>query len=101
MKSARLITPEHLQGIGEIIVVWARLEAHMLRALRALLKIKWSNALSLFWHTDYQHRRDRIINLVYIRYRQKDAAPRREFDTIVKRLDAAHKIRNIVAHTIW
>jgi hypothetical protein len=37
MASERIITPKHYQGIGEIIVTWARLETHIFQTLRALL----------------------------------------------------------------
>ncbi len=60
------ITDDHYKAIGEVVVTWARLENHTVRALQALLTIDFNSALAVFWHMQYKERRNRLVNLVYL-----------------------------------
>ncbi len=95
------ITDDHYKAIGEVVVTWARLENHTVRALQALLTIDFNSALAVFWHMQYKERRNRLVNLVYLRYKDKNNRVRKEFDTLIKRMDFAYGIRNEMAHCVW
>jgi hypothetical protein len=95
------ITDDHYKAIGEVVVTWARLENHTVRALQALLQTDFNSALAVFWHMQYRERRNRLANLVYLRYTDKNNRVRQEFDTLIKRMDVAYGIRNEMAHSVW
>ena len=50
------LTPEHYRAIGEIVVVWAKLEAHLFQALRKLTRMTMQEALLVYWQMGYRER---------------------------------------------
>lgn len=49
----------------------------------------------------FKERKARLMNLVYLEHGDPNKNPRKEFDTIIKRLETAEEIRNICAHCVW
>jgi hypothetical protein len=101
MTKPLVISDAHYEAIGRVVVTWARLESHMIRALEAVLQIHFADAAAVFWHMPYQERRARLINLVYLEHTDKNNLVRREFDELIKRMDRAVDVRNIAAHCVW
>jgi len=95
------LSPEHYQGIGEIIVVWAKLEAHVVRALRSLTRMTFKEALVVYWQMGHRERVNVLRGLVYSKYPDKNDPLSKGFDVLVTRLDLAYAMRNIAAHSIW
>jgi hypothetical protein len=101
MSSKRIITPRHYQGIGEVIVTWARLETHLLQTLRALLGLTLNQAYVLFWEMGFSERSTRLRMLVKIKFRSKDDPIRNAFERLMNEIDDAYALRNIPAHSVW
>lgn len=101
MSSEPILTAKHYEAIGEVIVTWARLESHMIRVLQALLKAHFADAVAVFWHMQYRERKNRLVNLVYLNHEDKNDPIRKEFDTLMKRMDSAYDARNVAAHSVW
>jgi hypothetical protein len=57
--------------------------------------------IGLFWHTDYQHRRDRLINLILLWHEKKYLGIKPELETLIKRMNFAYDVRNMAAHCTW
>jgi len=72
----------------------------MLRALAALLDKRIADIVALFWHTDFNHRRDRLLNLLILNEKKYEEV-KTELDTLIKRLNLAYEMRNIAAHCTW
>jgi len=100
-KKRNPIFAAHFTGIGRIIVAWARLELHVIRALEAILKIQRADALVVFWHMAHKERAARLSSLFYLDHDDKNDPIRREFETIIKRMETAHLVRNMIAHGVW
>ena len=98
---ANLLTPEYFQGIGEVIVVWARLESHVFKILRALTGMKMKEALVVYWQMGFRERLTVLRGLIVARHPNKGDKLRQEFEALAKRIDHAYIDRNIVAHSIW
>ncbi len=73
----------------------------MIRALESVLEIDRTDALVLFWHTPHRERIGRLQSLISLDHDDKQSALRVEFDTLLKRVDAAYEIRNTVGHGVW
>lgn len=101
MQKDNPILPAHYAGIGEVIVSWARLESHVITALEFVLKIHKSDALVVFWHMAHKERIARLSSLFYMDHADKNDPIRKEFDTIMKRVEAAYYIRNLAGHSTW
>ena len=95
------ISPEHYQSVGEIVVVWAKLEAHLFQALRNVSRLKMREGLIVFWQMGYRERMTVLQGLVLARYPDKNDKNRQCFETLAKRLEAACVLRNVTAHSIW
>jgi len=95
------VTPKHYEGIGQVVVEWARLETAMIRVFGKLLNGNAAEAIVIFWHMAYRDRRDRLINLVLLNHEDPNTALRKEFDTLMTRMEAAYQIRNTAAHSVW
>jgi hypothetical protein len=101
MKRAEIITPQHTEGIGEVMVSWAILEYQVLKAFRGLLGPGRSETMVLFWHMSFKERTARLGALVGLQHEDANDAVRREFDTLLTRMQFMEEIRNIVAHSTW
>jgi hypothetical protein len=99
MPASPALTPEHHEGIGHVVTTWARLEADMIRAFEGLLGLKLRDVIVLFWHMGFGDRRDRLSTLVEIRLGNDETA-RRQFKQLIKRLEEAYDVRNVVAHSL-
>jgi hypothetical protein len=97
-KPANPIRVSHYAGMGKIIVAWARVEAHVITALESMLKIRRADALVIFWHMPHKERVARFGSLLSMDHNDKNGPIRKEFDTLVRRIEAAYAVRNTVAH---
>ena len=95
------LTQEHYQGIGKVIVVWARVEAHIVKALRALTRMSFKEALVVYWQMGHRERVTVLRGLVYAKHPDKNDKLRKDFDVLAARLEAAYSFRNTAAHSIW
>ena len=95
------LLPEHYQGIGEVVVVWAKLEAHVVRALRSLTRMTFKEALIVYWQMGHRERVAVLRGLVCAKYADKNAPLRKAFDSLTTRLESAYSVRNTAAHSIW
>ena len=95
------LLPEHYQGIGEVVVVWARLEAHVVRVLRSLTRMTFKEALIVYWQMGHRERVAVLRGLVCAKYTDKNDPLRKAFDVLTKRLELAYSVRNTAAHSIW
>jgi hypothetical protein len=100
-KKRNPIIAAHYVGIGKVIVAWARLEAHLITALEAVLKLRKADALVVFWHMAHKERAARLSSLFYLDHGDKNDPIRKEFETLTKRMEVAYAIRNMVAHGVW
>lgn len=101
MPPPRIITPKHYQGIGEVVVTWARLETHLLQTLRALLGLTLNQTYVLFWEMGFSERSTRLKMLVKLKFRSEANPVRKEFEGLMKEIDNAYALRNIPAHSTW
>ncbi len=95
------LTPDHYRSIGEIVVVWAKLEAHLFQALRKMTRLTMQEALLVYWQMGYRERATVLQGLVYAKYPDKNHKQHQCFDTLVRRLETAYVMRNVAAHSIW
>jgi hypothetical protein len=95
------LTNDHYQGIGEIVVVWAKLETHVVKSLRALSRMTMKDALIVYWQMGYRERLTVLRGLIIAKEPNKEARLRQEFEALTKRLESAYTARNFVAHSIW
>ena len=95
------LTQEHYQGIGEVVVVWAKLEAHIVKALRSLSRMTLKEALVVYWQMGHRERVTVLRGLMYAKHPDKGNKLRKEFDTLCGRLELGYSVRNIAAHSIW
>jgi hypothetical protein len=95
------LSPEHYQGIGEVVVVWAKLEAHVVRVLRSLTRMTFKEALVVYWQMGHRERVAVLRGLVCAKYVDKNDPLRKAFDVLTKRLEMAYSVRNTAAHSIW
>jgi hypothetical protein len=98
MQTEQIISPQHYEGIGKVIVAWARLEAHMLQSIRAILGLSATQVFVIFWQMGY---RDRSQKLRMIAKTKLSSIDKKEFEALLKEMDKAYGIRNIVAHFVW
>lgn len=95
------LSPEHYQGIGEVVVVWAKLEAHVVRVLRSLTRMTFKEVLVVYWQMGHRERVAILRGLVCAKYVDKNEPRRKAFDVLTKRLELAYSVRNNAAHSIW
>ena len=100
-RRANPIRAAHYAGMGKIIVAWARLEAHVITALGSMLKIRRADALIVFWHMSHKERIARLGSLFSMDHSDKNDPIRKEFDTLIRRIEAGYGVRNTVAHGVW
>ena len=98
---AKVLAPEHYQGIGEIVVVWAKLEAHVFKVLHTLTRVKLKEALIVYWQMGYRERLTVLHGLIIAYHPNKNDKLRQDFEALVKRMDSAYVTRNVAAHSIW
>ena len=101
MASDRLVSADHYRGIGEVAATWARLEAHMFRALQALTGLSRLAAMALFWDMQFRQRLSRMQVLAAIRWGSEADLRRVELEQLVNRMETSCFIRNIVVHSFW
>ena len=95
------LTAEHYQGIGEVVVVWARLETHIVKVLRALTRMTMKEALVIYWQMGYRERLTVLRGLIITRHPSKDDTLRQNYKILEERIASAYTKRNLVAHSIW
>jgi hypothetical protein len=86
----------HYTQFGRIVSEWARIESALLLALMAMTGLPMADVMVLFWHTDFKHRKEHLLNLIELDH--PDDALEKSVSTFSKRLESAHDIRNLVAH---
>lgn len=72
----------------------------LMYCIAAVLEISISKALIMFWHSGYNDRRDRLVNLIELTAILSEEK-QKEFDCLITRLNAGYKMRNTVAHSVW
>ena len=101
MAKETALSAEHYQGIGEIVVAWARIETHLVRILRSLTRVSFKEALIVYWQMQYRERLTVLERLVFQIHPDPDNKVRQEFQTLIKRLNTAYGIRNLAGHSVW
>ncbi|MFZ6720515.1 hypothetical protein [Undibacterium sp. Ji49W] len=95
------LTSEHYQSIGEIVVVWAKLEIHIVKVLRTLSRMTFKEALVVYLQMGFREKLTVLRGLLIAKEPNKEAKVRKEFEALAKRLESAYSNRNLVAHSIW
>jgi hypothetical protein len=94
-----IFSVRHYNGIGRVVVEWARLEYRMIRALAYLAGTDQASAIVTFWHMGYHEKRDRLHSLFLLP--KRDEKLQKRFSNMLSRLDESYDFRNLVAHSVW
>ena len=89
------LSPGHYQGIGVVVVVWAKLEAHVVRVLRSLTRMSFKEALVVYWQMGHRERVTVLRGLVCAKYPDRNDPLRKEFDVLTTRLELGYSVRTL------
>jgi hypothetical protein len=101
MPSPKFVSKEHKTAIGELVVIWAQLELHVIKGLSRQLNAGIARTAIVFWHMSHKERMTRLATLFYLDHPDKNSVIRKEFDTLLRRIALAYDIRNMLVHSIW
>jgi hypothetical protein len=93
------LTRKHYEGMGRIIFNWAKVENRLIYGLQHVTGMGLNEAIIMFWHTDFSHRKDRFFTALYSFEPAADL--KKAADTFSRRMESAYEIRNLIAHSLW